>query len=97
MRLAFALVSSLLLLAASTAAAEPQPSSQGAAAPRGQPAPPGPVAAEFPAPGQPSPSVKRAAYPTPDSGARIDRQSEANCYYVFGDLRCDRIAVRRPK
>ena len=106
MRLASALASSLLVLAASAALADPPPPGQGATAPRGQPASRGAVeaadhgkadAAGLPAPGQPSPGVGRAAYPAPDSGAESDRRTEANCYIVFGDLRCDRIAAHRPK
>ena len=101
MRLASAIVSSLLL-AASTAMAEPSASTQDPAAARAiGPAASAPEIArhDLAGPGAPHRSLARArrtAYPTPDSGAAdSDRQTEANCYIVFGNLRCDRIAAPR--
>ncbi len=108
MRLASALVASLLF-AASTALAAAPPPGQGAAAPhqertqavvgpadgasRGRPeaggAPPSSDAAQ---------RLTRTAYPAFGSGAHgADEGTEANCYYVYGDLRCDRVRVRTPR
>jgi len=103
MRLASALVPSLLF-AASTAWAAPPDSDQGAAAPPHQTqAHAGPSDAtsragqdvsEPAASREPSPAVKRAAYPRYGPG---EQGTEADCYYVFGELRCDRIPSRPPK
>ena len=41
-----------------------------------------------------SPALKRTAYPTYGPG---EQGTEADCYYVFGELRCDRIPSRPPK
>ena len=88
-----ALVSALLLAASTAASAGPAPE-QGA-----QPAPAQPVAAPVvsatPALAPAGPA--RAGLRTRWSGsAKTDPGTEANCYFVFGEMRCDRMDSHRP-
>lgn len=77
MRLAFALVP--LLLAASTALADPPP----------QRAPADAAGTEHHHRQMaPTHQLASATYPT----FHHDAATDSNCYYVFGDLHCDRIA-----
>lgn len=39
---------------------------------------------------QPAPQPTRAAFPSYSN----DRTTEANCFFVFGELRCDRVPNR---
>ncbi len=102
MRLASALVSSLLFAASAAWAAAPT-SDQGAAPPHGTQAHAGPSDATNPpgqdingasAPRESPPALKRAAYPAYGPG---EQGTEAACYYVFGQLRCDRVPIRPHK
>ncbi len=108
MRLASALVASLLF-SASTALAAAPPSDQGAAAPHQErtqavvgPADAAsrqrPDAGGTPASSDTQQRLTRTNYPAFGSGAHgADEGTEANCYYVYGALHCDRVRVRTPK
>ena len=87
MRPAPALVSALLL-AASTAVAAPTPD-QGAASPQ---TPPASAPRVRPAPASAPTGLTRAGLRTYRTGsAKTDPGTEANCYIVFGEVRCARM------
>jgi hypothetical protein len=97
MRLAFALVSSLVLTASTAFAADPA-TGQGDSAPQ----------ADRAQPAQPPTGYDRRAqqdrhYQDAEgtSAHRVrfpqfsqDKTTDAYCYYVYGDLRCDRVEAR---
>ena len=84
---------STLMLAASAAMAAPAPG-QGAAPPPAQGAS-APVVSATPALAPAGPA--RAGLRTRWSGsAKTDPGTEANCYFVFGEMRCDRMDSHRP-
>ncbi|HEY5410554.1 MAG TPA: hypothetical protein VIJ94_07495 [Caulobacteraceae bacterium] len=100
MRFAFALITSLLF-AAPAAWAAPPPSDQSIAPSQGERPQSGPGAKDAtghgrkdvggaPTPDQPSPHQWRARFPGYGSGSKSDQAMRANCYTVFGELRCDR-------
>ena len=107
MRLASAFVSGFLLAASTALAAEPPPGQSGP--PSGQEQThPGPVTdgaghrthGDVAGPqslGKP-PGLTRTTYPTFRSGSvGPDQDTEANCYILNAELRCDRIPARSAK
>ncbi len=82
-----------LMLAASTAMAAPQPD-HGAATPEAAPATAPRVRT---APTIAPVGLTRAGLRTYHSGsAKTDPGTEANCYIVFGEVRCDRLGRPKP-
>ncbi len=91
MRLASALVPILLFAASAAVAASPQAgqgSTSGDQAQAGQPQ----VARKTTVPDDGAAHLTRTIYPSYHN----DPDTEAYCYYVSGDLRCDRIRARHP-